>query len=771
MEKNLQKLTKLTKIIYEKDGFIIALSEDNNTYKGTIIQKSNEILNVDIEFNGEWKDYKGTKQFCFNSYLIKQDYTDYFLENMVVGLTKKAIADIKIKCGKNFETIIEKEPKLLLSIKGVGEKTLEKIVKSFKENKHLKDLAEFLLPFGVTNTTIKKIYNTYGVNGVDVVKENPYTLVEMRGVSFKKADDIALKIGIPENSSFRILSGIEFAIEDYFNSGGHTCIRLSEYFEKAKEIINTESFSLEKEVFSEKINTLKENEVLKSIGIDFITTYSFYKMEKYIYETLKELKNVKKGPLIHNIDAYIKNKEDLLKIQLHEKQKDAITLVNSQYRCMYIAGYAGTGKSTSSKTSLDIYAETFGNSSVVGCALSGIAAKRIENVTGYKSFTIHTLLGYRGGSDFEFNEENKLDYSIIMLDEASMVDTFLFYKLLKAINFDRTALLIAGDPSQLKSVSPGDIFLNIIEKKLIYGITFEKVFRQSEEQMINVFATNFIRNGIVPENYRNDFEDFQFISHSFNSFQLKNSLTKEDYSKKVDENKNNITNSIRHIAAQYLYTLNFWKEDIWRYITEFQIITPMKNNLLGAEHLNGVLQDIFNPIAIGDELDVFNKKFRFRDKVIHLKNENMYVLSKSDFKDKLNNNTLNEVFKNEEQKAIRRVFNGQLGVIVNINLDENIISVYYPNEDYIALYRSENFKQRNIDLAYAITIHKSQGSEYGNLIIPMTSSHFIMLNNNLLYTAITRAKNKLYIVGEPYAFEKGCKNKQDVKRNTVIEQL
>jgi exodeoxyribonuclease V alpha subunit len=741
------------------------------TYKGTIIQKSNEITNVDIEFKGEWKDYKGSQQFCFSSYLIKQDYSDYFLENMVVGLSKKAITDIKLKCGKNFESIIEENPKLLLKIKGVGEKTLEKIVRSFKENKHLKSLAEFLLPFGVTNNAIKRIYDTYGTNGVEVVKENPYTLVEMRGVSFKKADDIALKIGVSESSDFRISAGIKFAIEDYLISAGHTCIKIENYYEKAKEILNTESFELDYTSFTNKITFLKETDVLKSIGLDLITTINFYNMEKYIFDTLNKIKNVKKGPLIQNIDKYIEEKENKLNIKLDEKQKDAITLVNLQYRGIYLAGYAGTGKSTSSKTSLDIYAETFGISSVVGCALSGIAAKRIENVTGYKSYTIHTLLGYRGGNDFEFNEENKLQYSIIMIDEGSMVDTYLFYKLLKAVDFETTVLLIAGDPSQLKSVSPGNVFENIIDKKLLYGITLEKVFRQSEEQIINVFATNYIRKGLVPEDYKNNFEDFQFISHSFNSFKLKNSLSKEAYAEKVKENKMAMTEDIKRIASQYLYTLGYWKKDIWKYITEFQIITPMKGNLLGAEHLNEVVQGIFNPNAIGDELEVFNKKFRFRDKVIHLKNQNMHVLSTHDFKEKLNSNTLKSVLDENHSTSTRKVFNGQLGVIVNINLEDNIVSVYYPNEGYVALYKSENFKQRNIDLAYAITIHKAQGSEYENMIIPMTSSHFIMLNNNLLYTAVTRAKKKLYVVGESYAFEHGCKNKQNVKRFTVLENL
>lgn len=773
---SLIRTTSLSKIIFEKEGFIIAKGSDDVIYKGTIIQKGSEIEDVSLQFTGEFKNYKGEEQFCFTEYIIKQEYSSYFLENMVTGLSKKAIADIKLKCGNKFEEIIENNPNLLLGIKGVGEKSLIKIVKSFKENKHLKELAEFLLPFGITNLTIKKIYDTYGKESVSVLKENPYKLIEMKGVSFKKADDIAVKIGLDLDSHFRIRAGVVFAITNYFNSYGHTCISKEVFFDEANEALNVEdAYSLSNETFKNMLNDLIGcNELRYADKFEsLITTTRFYFMEKYIHDTLKKYKHTHLGVMSKDIDKEIKDYENSLNILLDEKQKDAIILANSRYRITYLCGFAGTGKTSSSKLQLKLYENEYGYKKVVGCALSGVAAKRIENATGYKAYTIHTLLGYRGGSDFEFDEENKLDYAVVLLDEASMVDTYLFYNLLKAIDLETTSLIIMGDPAQLKAIGPGNFFEDIISKNLIFGNKLEKVFRQKKEQIINIFATNFIRKGLLPENYKDtNYEDFLFVNKSVkNSFQLKNTLTKNEYAEVQNNNKLQIIEEIKEIASNYLYSKEYWKTDIWKYITEFQVITPLKGNILGSQNLNGVIQSVFNPLNGREELSIFDKRFRLKDKVIHLKNENMVVLSTEEYKFHLKNDTLSSVAKDEDKGNIKRVFNGQMGVIIGLDFKNEVYSIYYPNEAYVALYNRNHFMQNNIDLAYSITIHKSQGSSFENLVIPMTLSHYVMLNNNLLYTAITRAVKKLYLVGEPFAFERACKNKADSKRFTVLENL
>lgn len=772
--------TTLEKIIFKNDeGFIIALGKDKLTYKGTVLENPKDLLNTAIEFDGKETEYKGNPQFAFSSYKVRQSFTDFFLEKMVKGLSKTAIVDIKLKCGDNFEKIINENPKALLSIKGIGEKSIDKIIKSYNENKHLKGLADFLLPFSITNNEIKKIHDSFGDTAIETLTENPYKLTCIKGLSFKKVDVIAVKLGLPLNSNFRLNSGIEFAMEDYFTSNGHTCISEQVYFEKSSEILNTEGFVLTRELFLTHLNTLIGFESVTKLSVlGIYTNKRFYNMEKYIFDTFNEYKKQRlQESLVDDIETYLHNVETLSRMKLDEKQKDAIRLVNAQYRCVYLAGFAGTGKSTSSKNSMKLYEDKYGYSSVVGCALSGIAAKRIQTVTGYKSYTIHTLLGFRGGSDFEFNEENKLPYRFIMIDEASMIDTYLFYKLLKAIDLDTTAILVVGDPSQLKAVSPGNIFEDIIDLKLLFGVKLEKVFRQTEEQMINVFATNFIRNGLVPQNYKaTGYSDFTFHTHELqNSFQIKNSVSKQEYSQLTEGIKDEILEKIKILAHQHLDTLSYWKTDVWKFITNFQVITPMKGGKLGAENLNNTIQSIFNPNRAGESLILNNgKTFRFRDKVIHLKNQKMKTVSTEEYKKFSSQNILKEVLKDEDGEyggLMQRVFNGQLGVIVNINLENDVISVYYPNENYIALYTAKAFAERTIDLGYAITIHKSQGMEYNHIVIPMSSSHYVMLNNNLLYTAVTRAKDNLHLVGETFAFERACKNKEEIKRNSILQHL
>lgn len=769
------KQTTLIKIIYKnEDGFVIALGSDNVTYKGTLLEDVKSLLNTPIEFNGKITDYKGKEQFNFSSYKIKLTYTDYFLEKMVTGLSKKAIVDIKQKCGDNFESIVENNPSSLLSIKGIGEKSLSKIVNSYKSNKHLKKIADFLLPFGLTNNSIKKLYDTYGDETVEILNENPYKLIELKGISFKKADEIAVKLGLVLSSDYRIYAGMKFAIEDHSISFGHTRICKDDYIRKSKEVLDTEGFSLDEVTINNTIRRLIENNEIISLDV-LNTNYSMrkhYEMESFIYETFKANKNTHTKPLIDDIDSFIINIENKTKMKFDEKQKDVVHLVNRGYRCSYLSGFAGTGKSTSSKASMELYASVFGNNRVVGCALSGIAAKRIESVTGFQSYTIHTLLGFKG-VDFEYNEDNKLDYDFILVDESSMIDLYLFYKLLKAVDLNKTTILLVGDPSQLKSVAAGNIFEDVIENRLLYGFQLEKVFRQKNEQIINVFATHFIRNGKVPKDYKSTgYEDFLFHTHELkNSFKLRNSLSPEEYKQRTNKIKDEILNKIKNIAINNLDTLNYWKTDIWKYITNFQVITPMKGGPLGSENINNELQSVFNPKSTGQNIELSKKTFKAKDKVIHLQNLNMKTLSTQEFKIHLAKKSLKVAFTSEEVGVTKKIFNGELGVIVDIDLEADITSVYYPNTNIVVLYNTNHFKQNKIDLAYAITIHKSQGMEYNNIVIPMTSSHYVMLNNNLLYTAITRAKKNLDLVGETFAFEHACKNKEDVKRCSVIQSL
>jgi len=361
-----------------------------------------------------------------------------------------------------------------------------------------------------------------------------------------------------------------------------------------------------------------------------------------------------------------------------------------------------------------------------------------------------------------------------MLDEAGMVDSVLFYRLISAIDFENQMLLIVGDSGQLKSIGSGDILHDIVEFNLVKGVKLDKVFRQSEKQAINYFATEYIRKGKEPYGYKTKkFEDFLFRAVEIeNYYVLKNSLTEKEMKEVREKNKKQTTEEIKKIALRAKEKItSFWdKKDYWSYITLFQVITPMKNGLLGTIHLNTAIQNILNPIAQKyDELKVVDTTFRYKDKVVHLKNKNMNTMDYQTYIKKYHNN-IERLQESEDDIVERKIFNGQLGVLLNLNKQNDIVVCYYPHEDIVVFCNSSHFREKIVNLAYALTVHKTQGSEFENVILPMTMSHFIMLSTALLYTAVTRAKKRLFVVGESMAWERACKNIDSLMRNTVIKE-
>jgi exodeoxyribonuclease V alpha subunit len=447
---------------------------------------------------------------------------------------------------------------------------------------------------------------------------------------------------------------------------------------------------------------------------------------------------------------------------------------------------------------MDFYAQKFGKDAIVACALSGNASNRIKTVTGYQAFTIHSLLGWNG-KYFEYNEENKLPFKLIVLDEASMVDLFLFYSLFKAIDFTKTKLFIIGDNAQLPPVGLGEVFNDILQNYEVEKIILDKVFRQSEKQVINIFAQE-IRKGKVPKGYKNKYEDFEFIV-----------IEEKDYFKKIreftdDEKQELRTNINQKIYEQINSLLDEYNESILsflqdaiiektiyqdiiklqeysqRYISMLQIIAPQKKGITGTKELNKLAKSIINP-----DMSPFKNGINVFDKVIHLENKNKYVVSLEDyfiFKQGVNSVSkedaeliLEKIIDGEEEikemlnTQFTRVFNGQTGIVLDtfIYEENKFLSVYYPLENYVTFYSDYEINQEILDLSYAFTIHKSQGSEYLNVIIPVSLSDSYMLNNKLLYTAVTRAKKKLYLIGETYAFSIGVKKKDETVRKTLLK--
>ncbi len=566
---------------------------------------------------------------------------------------------------------------------------------------------------------------------IEDLKANPYILtgifdVEKIDKSFKHS---------AKNKNTRVKTLILYALNKKIIEEGHTFFIERDF---VKEI--AKKYALEELDISLAISDLANKKILvkKEKGI---TSNKYYYIESYIVKSLRENGSKQKGKIKSekNLEGFLASEEQRIGFTFSDMQRKAIELANERFNVFSINGYAGAGKTTIAQSILNLYRTIYSQSDIICCALSGVAANRIKDVTGYESKTIHSLLGYNGDA-FKFDADNKLPYKIIVLDEAGMVDTELFYKLLLAIDFTKTTLMITGDSAQLQSVQNGDIYNDILVKKLCKTITLDKVYRQSEEQVINQFAQN-IRLAQIPQGYADEsFEDFKFIGAT----------------------SNNILDEVEQVAKRYSKELNILllNDEIKEYISKFQVIVPIKRGDFGVYNINNLLQKIFNPTD-DYEVSFYREKtitrIKAKDKVIHLRNTIMRTMSYRDFSQ--------GKLQNVQEK---KVFNGQIGVVLQST--QKGVFVYYPYENYVAIYTHNDIKKYGLlDLAYAITIHKSQGSQYANVVLPMSGVYKRMLNNQLLYTAITRAKDKLYLIGENEAFRYASSNNQTTIRNSCIK--
>lgn len=432
-------------------------------------------------------------------------------------------------------------------------------------------------------------------------------------------------------------------------------------------------------------------------------------------------------------------------------KKKAVELINNGHNTILLIGYAGTGKSTSSRAVLELLEEVFGYDDIICIALSGIASQRISDTTGYKSSTIQSLL-------MSSKEKDYFPYRVILLDEASMVNSSTFYQITSKIS-DDAVFIIVGDDGQLPAIGAGNILADCIKYELAPICKLTKIYRQSENQAIALIA-NEIRNANVPDFLNETYQDFKFFDVSiFNHYAVKNSVSDNEFSSIRQDNTQKILHNILNIGCNYLkesYRLIKQKE-ISKFLTLFQVITPMKSGILGAQNLNIELQKLFNHNKGASKEGKFYE-YKLGDKVIHIKNENMKT------------KTLDMYKRGDDDFVEKRVFNGQLGLIIKLDFEDEKILVLYPNDDMVVYYDFDGIDYI-LALAYALTIHKTQGMEYSVALIPMTFSHYIMHNTKLLYTAITRAKDMCFVVGETEAFKAGCKKIETTKRQSVINDL
>ncbi len=619
--------------------------------------------------------------------------------------------------------IIEEEPERLAEIKGISERKAMEIATQINEKRDLRQAMIFLQQYGITMNLAVKIYNKYGQEVYGILKENPYRLADdIDGVGFRTADEIAARIGIRTDSDFRIRSGILYTLLSA-TAEGHTYLPQNELTKRASELLEVAPEFIEKHYMDLAI---ERKLMLKQQGEETqIYAASFYYMEANVATMLKEL-NISYDESDTAIERRIHNIEKQTGMELDEHQVQAVKEAVKN-GLLIITGGPGTGKTTTINTIIR-YFEMEGMD-IFLAAPTGRAAKRMSETTGYEARTIHRMLevsgGMEGNGGFERNELNPLETDLIIIDEMSMVDITLMHSLLKAIPAG-TRLILVGDVNQLPSVGPGCVLKDIIDSECFNVAKLTKVFRQAAESDIITNAHKINRGEeVVLDNKSMDF----FFLKRYDADVIINvtlQLIKQKLPKFVD-------------ATEY----------------DIQVLTPMRKGLLGVERLNGILQQYLNPPAQNKrEKEYGDMVFREGDKVMQTKN----------------NYQLEWEVRSRFGLCIDKgmgVFNGDTGIIREINDFAETMTVEF-DEGRMVDYSFKLLEE--LELAYALTIHKSQGSEYPAVVIPLLSGPSMLMNRNLLYTAVTRAKKCVTLVGNDTTFAEMIQNTSQQKRYSGLCQ-
>ena len=739
---------QIDRILFEGDeGFFIAVLKSGEKISGTYYESSvANIKSSAITLQGEWVEHKKYgKTFKFDSLKVNQNELFFFLNKIIKGFTKKLAAELIEKFGQEgLIDILDNDIEKLLEFSGIKEKRLKKIQASWKQFRSMRELGEFLTPYDVSPALLTTIATA--MKDVDApctkIKENPYILTSINSIGFKRADELALKMGINREDEGRISSAMDYVLLNYCEAQGNSCISKETLFSGLDELLS----------FSEKTH-LYEAALVERVGEGSIVIMKnsrvsparLYDAEKFLYDAFTSRAKLDSGGFVKDLDLFLADSS----LKLGEQQKEAVKIINDGASLLFLVGYAGTGKSTTSKTILELLNTKFDKKEIITCALSGIASQRISDTTGYESATIQSLL-------IKHEKADKFPYGVVLIDEASMINSSLFARLVAKIS-KSAIIIIVGDDAQLPPIGAGNVLSDALTLELAPIVKLTQIYRQSPDQAITLIA-NDIRKGEVPE-YRAQYEDFEFVDVNIeNYYALKNQLSAEELKGVREENSQAIVAEILHRVVDSIEKARYRlkNKQIKEYLNYFQVITPMKGGILGSANLNKVLQEYFNPnpkkcVKRGD------LEFRLMDKVVHTKNENMTSWS-------------GEGFKMGEDSAQRRIFNGMSGLLFKIDSDDEQVFVFYPNEDVVVVYEYEELKS-HLMLSYALTIHKVQGMEYDIVVMPMSFTHFIMHNTKLIYTAITRAKHRCIIIGESGAFESACRRMEITRRDTVLLEL
>ena len=700
----------------EENGYTIAYLANENDEITIVGCMPTLSVGESIEVEGKWVNHKTYgSQFEVNSFMpitpssLEGIYV-YLSSGMIHGIGEKMAKRIVDKFGVDTLDIIQNTPERLTEVEGIGMKKVKQIQESYEENRELRNIIIQLSPYGITPNYCLRIYKKYKEKAIDIINKNPYRLAEdVRGIGFKIADEIASKIGIDKYSPERIMQGIIYTLNQSLASG-HTYLPKQILIEQSVKILGVEPKFVENGImdlaYNQKVHLENKD------GQILVYLMMYYICENGVCKEIIKLSQHDIKDLHINIDEEIKIVEKEDNISLAKNQIEAVKeAINNGVTI--ITGGPGTGKTTTINTIIKIFENN--DQKVVLCAPTGRAAKRMSETSNKEAKTIHRLLEMGFGSDSEElvffkDEENPIDADVIILDEASMVDIILMYNLLKAVKLG-TRVLLVGDSDQLPSVGAGNVLKDIIDSKVIKTVRLNEIFRQARESMIVVNAHKINNGEPLFLNVKN--KDFFFLRKNTNE---------------------EILNEIVGLVSERLP--NFYKFDK---LKDIQVLTSMRKGDLGVNNLNIELQKYLNPPNKYKQEEEFAKRiFRVGDKVMQIRNNYTRKWETED--------------KSESGEGI---YNGDIGYIFHIDKDKKTVYVLF-DKVKLSAYKYDELDE--LDHSFCTTIHKSQGSEFPVVVIPIVWAPPMLLSRNLLYTAVTRAKKLVVLVGDVRYLEQMIKN-------------
>lgn len=649
----------------------------------------------------------------------------YLASGLIYGIGPVTAKKIVDEFKEDTLTVLEFNPMKLSKIRGISKQKAAEISNAYNEMKGMQNVIIFLQSHFISTNMAIKIYNVYKDKTIEIIKNNPYQLIEdVDGIGFSTADKIAVKLGIDLYGENRIKAGLVYTLKTASEREGHTYLPKDNLINNCVEILN---FSENERNLIEKcIEYLQIEGMVKNFsyhGEDISSLTKFYFQEKYIARKLYKLSYNEFEEKINFIDS-INLYQRLHNIQLNGEQTDAV-MYSLTKGVSVITGGPGTGKTTIVKCILEMFKQQ--NKKVLLCAPTGRAAKRLTETSGMEAKTIHRALEMNPSENegfFHRNENNPLDADVVIIDEMSMVDVALFYHLLKALR-STTRLIMVGDKDQLPSVGAGNVLRDIIESGKLHTTQLINIYRQGNDSLI-ITNAHLINNGKMPI-IDNTSKDFFY-----------------EQGKDLETNSETIIDLVTTRLPNYF---GYRPQDI-------QVLAPMKAGPCGIDNLNKRLQMTINPYFSGIELSTEFTKYHVGDKIMQI----------------INNYEMNYVKyeKNGMTQEGSGIYNGDIGYITNIEPNSHQVTVKF-DDGKICKYEKTDLYQ--ITLAYAITIHKSQGSEFDCVVIPLVPGAPIIITRNLLYTAITRAKKTVVLVGSKQILARMIHNNYTAKRFTLLKDF